>query len=62
MKNNTIQVIAAITTLAFAVGFAGTKVTGDYLTGVAVGVAYLVVAGVVAMAARDYSSQRGYSA
>lgn len=63
MKNNTIQAIIATIALGAIVGFSGTKITGDYLTGVAVTVAYLAVAAVVAMAASDYrGSQRSYTA
>jgi hypothetical protein len=61
MKTNTIQVITTTVAIAFAAGFAGTKVTGNYLTGVGVAVAYLAVAALVAIAASDYrGSQRAF--
>ena len=63
MKTNTIQVITATLAVAVIAGFGSTKVTGDYLTGVAVAVGYLAVAALVAMAASDYrGSQRDYAA
>jgi hypothetical protein len=59
MKTNTIQVITTTLAIALVAGFAGTKVTGDHLTGIAMAVSYLTVAAVVAMAASDYrGSQR----
>ncbi|AOS45040.1 hypothetical protein Verru16b_02109 [Lacunisphaera limnophila] len=63
MKNNTIQVITSTIAIAIVAGLGSTKVTGNYMAGVAVGVAYLAVAALLAMAASDYrGSQRGYSA
>lgn len=63
MKTNTIQVIATTAAVALIVGFGSTKMTGDYVTGIAVGVSYLAVAALVAMAASDYrGSQRNYAA
>jgi hypothetical protein len=63
MKTNTIQAITTTAAIALIAGFASTKVTGDYLTGVAVAVSYLTVAALVAMAASDYrGSQRDYAA
>jgi hypothetical protein len=63
MKTNTIQVIATTFAVAVLAGFGSTKVTGNYLTGVAVAVGYLAVAALVAMAASDYrGSQRDYAA
>ena len=62
MKTNTIQAITITLALATIAGLSGTKVTGNYLTGVAVAVSYLAVATVVAMAASDYrGSQRSYT-
>jgi hypothetical protein len=61
MKTNTIQVITTTVAIAFAAGFVGTTVTGNYLTGVGVAVAYLTVAALVAIAASDYrGSQRAF--
>lgn len=63
MKTNTIQVITTTLAVALIAGFGSTKVTGDYVTGVAVAVGYLAVATLVAMAASDYrGSQRDYAA
>lgn len=63
MKTNIIQVVTMIFATAFVAGVGGTKVTGDYLTGIAIAVSYLTVAAVVAMAAADYrGSQRAYFA
>lgn len=63
MKTNTIQVITTTLAVALIAGFGSTKVTGDYVTGVAVAVGYLAVAALVAMAASDYrGSQRDYAA
>ena len=54
MKTNTIQVITAVVATGLVAGLSSTKVTGDYVTGVAVTVGYLVVAAVVALAVADY--------
>ncbi|HEY8993620.1 MAG TPA: hypothetical protein VIM71_02960 [Lacunisphaera sp.] len=63
MKTNIIPVITTTLTVALVAGFGATKVTGDYVTGLAVAVGYLAVAAVVAMAASDYrGSQRDYAA
>lgn len=63
MKTNTIQLITTTLAVAIVAGLASTKVTGDYVAGAAVGVAYLAVAALVAMAASDYrGSQRDYTA
>lgn len=62
MKTNTIQVITTTVAVALVAGFGSTKLTGDYLTGVTVSVAYLAVAALVAMAAADYRRQSTYSA
>jgi len=55
MNNNTIQVI---TTFAIGIisGVVGLEVTGNILTGAAIGVSYLTVAAVIAMAVSDYRS------
>jgi hypothetical protein len=56
MNTNTIQAI----TITFATGLiaaiAGMVVTGNLLTGVAIGVSYFTVAALIAMAASDYRS------
>lgn len=62
MKTNTIQAIITAVTVGFFAGFASTKITGDYLTGIAVTVGYLAVAALVALAAADYRRQRSYTA
>ena len=62
MKTNTIEVITTTLAIALIAGFGGTKVTGDYLTGVAVAVSYVAVAALVAMAASDYRNRRDYTA
>ena len=56
MNTNTIQVIATTVAVGLIAGFAGTEVTGNLLTGVAIGVSYLTVAALIAMAASDYRS------
>jgi len=53
MKTNTIQVITTVG-IGFIAGFVGLVVTGNLLTGVAIGVSYLTVAALIAMAASDY--------
>ena len=55
MNNNMIQVI---TTFAIGIisGVIGVEVTGNILTGAAIGVSYLTVAAVIAMAVSDYRS------
>lgn len=63
MKTNTIKVITTTFAVAIIAGLGSTEVTGNYLAGVAVGIAYLAVAALVAMAASDYrGSQRSYTA
>lgn len=63
MKTNITQVVTTILATAVVAGLGGTKVTGDYLTGIALAVSYLTVAAVVAMAVSDYrGSQRAYFA
>lgn len=63
MKTNTIQVIATTVAVGLVAGVSSTKVTGDYVTGVAVTIGYLVVAALVALAATDYRrNQRNYTA
>ena len=55
MKTNTIQVIATVTIGIFA-GFAGLEFTGNIMSAAAIGVSYLTVAALIAMAASDYRS------
>jgi hypothetical protein len=63
MKTNTLQVLTTTIAVAVIAGLGGTKVTGNYVTGIAVAVSYLAVAALVAMAASDYrGSQRSYTA
>jgi len=54
MKTNTIQVITTTVLAGIIAGFGSTKITGDYLTGIAVTVGYLAVAALVIMAVADY--------
>jgi hypothetical protein len=62
MKTNTLQVLTTTIAVAVIAGLGGTKVTGNYVTGIAVAVSYLAVAALVAMAASDYrGSQRNYT-
>jgi hypothetical protein len=62
MKTNTIQVITTVG-IGFIAGFVGLNVTGNLLTGAAIGVSYLTVAALIAMAASDYrSGQKAYYA
>jgi hypothetical protein len=63
MKTNTIKVIASTVAVGLVAGLSSTKVTGDYLTGVAVAVGYLAVAALVALTVADYRrDQRTYNA
>jgi hypothetical protein len=63
MKTNTLQVLTTTVAVAAIAGFGGTKVTGNYMTGIALAVSYLAVAALVAMAASDYrGNQRNYTA
>ena len=63
MNNNMIQVISTIAASALIAGLGGMEVTGDVLTGATVGLSYLAVAVLVAIAASDYrGSQRDYTA
>jgi len=55
MNNNTIQVIATFA-IGIISGVVGLVVTGNILTGAAIGVSYLTVAAVIAMAVSDYRS------
>ena len=55
MNNNTIQVITTFT-IGIISGVVGLEVTGNILTGAAIGVSYLTVAAVIAMAVSDYRS------
>ena len=62
MNTNIIQVITTIG-IGFIAGFVGLEVTGNLLTGAAIGVSYLTVAALIAMAASDYrSSPKAYFA
>ncbi len=56
MNTNTIQVITTTVAIALIAGLGGLEVTGNMLTGAAVGLSYLVVAALVAIAAADYRS------
>ncbi len=63
MKNNQIKTIGTVIAIGLIAAFAGMEVTGDILTGVSVGVAYLAAVSVMAMAAADYrGNQRNYGA
>jgi hypothetical protein len=63
MKTNTIKVIATTVAVGLVAGLSSTKVTGDYVTGVAVTVGYLAVAALVALTVADYRrDQRTYTA
>jgi hypothetical protein len=62
MKTNTIQVITTTVAAGLVAGVGSTKVTGDYVTGVAVTVGYFVVAALVALVVADYRrNQRSYT-
>lgn len=56
MNTNTIQVITTTVSTGIFAGFIGLAVTGSLLTGVAIGVSYLTVAALIAMALSDYRS------
>ena len=58
MNTNTIQVITTTIAVGLIAGFVGLEATGSILTGVAIGVSYLTVAALIAMAASDYRSGR----
>lgn len=63
MNTNMIQVITTTVTSALIAGLGGMEVTGNILTGATVGLSYLAVAVLVAIAASDYrGSQRAYHA
>jgi len=63
MNTNTIQVITSTVAIGIFAGFAGAEVTGNILTGAAIGVSYLTAAALLAMAASDYrSSPKAYFA
>lgn len=55
MNTNTIPVITTVG-IGFIAGFVGLGTTGNLLTGAAIGVSYLTVAALIAMAASDYRS------
>lgn len=55
MNTNTIQVITTVA-VGLIAGFAGLAVTGNILTGAAIGVSYLTVVALIAMAVSDYRS------
>lgn len=61
MKTNTIQAIITTVAAGLIAGFGSTKVTGNYLTGIAVTVGYLAVAALVALAVADYRRNRTYT-
>jgi len=56
MNNNTIQGVATTLSAGIFSGFLGLALTGNILTGVAIGVSYLTVAALIAMAVADYRS------
>jgi hypothetical protein len=56
MNTNTTHVIATTISAGIMGGFIGTALTGNLLAGTAIGVSYLTVAAVIAMAAADYRS------
>jgi len=63
MNTNIIQVITTTLASALIAALGGMEVTGNVLTGATVGLSYLVVAVLIAMAASDYrGSQRSYTA
>jgi len=55
MNTNTIPVLTTVG-IGFIAGFVGMGITGNLLTGAAIGVSYLTVAALIAMAASDYRS------
>ncbi len=63
MNNKIIQVITTTVASALIAGLGGMEVTGNILTGATIGLSYLAVAVLVAIAASDYrGSQRDYTA
>jgi hypothetical protein len=63
MKTNTIQTIMTAIATGFAVGFGATQVSGDSVTGIAVGLGYLAVLAILVIATSDYrSAPKAYSA
>ena len=54
MNTNTIQAITTTVAVGLIAGFTGLEVTGNLLTGAAIGVSYFTVAALIAMAASDY--------
>ena len=54
MNTNMIHVITTTVLSALIVGLGGMEVTGSVLTGATVGLSYLTVAALIAMAASDY--------
>ncbi|MES1168793.1 MAG: hypothetical protein ABUL61_06450 [Oleiharenicola lentus] len=56
MNTNTIQVITTTVVVGIIAGITGMEVTGNILTGAAIGVSYFTVAALIAMAASDYRS------
>jgi len=63
MKTNTIQTITTSIATGLAVGFGATQVSGDSITGITVGLGYLAVLAILAIATSDYrSASKAYSA
>jgi hypothetical protein len=56
MNINTIQVISSTVVVGLIAGFTGLEVTGNLLTGMAIGVSYFTIATLFAMAVSDYRS------
>jgi hypothetical protein len=56
MNTNTIRVLITTVATALIAGLGGLEVTGNMLTGAAVGLSYLVVVALIAIAASDYRS------
>ncbi len=56
MNTNTIRVLITTVATALIVGLGGLEVTDNMLTGAAVALSYLVVAGLVAMTVASYRS------
>ncbi len=54
MNTNTIQVITTTVAVGIIAGFTGLEVSGNLLTGMAIGVSYFTVAALIAMAVSGY--------
>jgi len=62
MNTNTTHVIASTVSAGLFAGVIGAAVTGSTVAGAAIGVSYLTVATLIAMALADYRSPKAYFA